>query len=116
MIKPMHRKFIREIIPKGSKTARLRRNIDTIQGHRVLLPDNAPWRDDFVAEFVKFPHGDFTDQIDATTQFLDWIRTQPRLERPPRPGLYAGLSSKGQSLTGALPNMPFPWIKTAVRY
>ena len=101
VMKRVHRKLIHEIIPKGSKTARLRRNIDTILGHRILLPENAPWRDDFVAEFVKFPHGDFTDQIDATTQFLDWIRTHPRLERPPQPGLCAGVNSKGQSLTGA---------------
>jgi predicted phage terminase large subunit-like protein len=115
MMKPKHRKRIHEIAPKGSKTARLRRNIDTILSRRILLPEDAPWCDDFVAEFVKFPRGDFTDQVDATTQFLDWIRTDPKLERPPQPGLCAGVNSKGQPLTGAS-NAPFPRITTKVRY
>ena len=111
-----YRKRIHEITPKGSKTSRLRRHVDTILDHRILLPENAPWRDEFVAEFVEFPHGDFTDQVDATTQFLDWIPAHPSLERPPQPGLCAGVNSRGQPLTGAPPNAPFPKIVTTVRY
>jgi predicted phage terminase large subunit-like protein len=116
LMKPKHRKLIHEITPKGSKTARLRRHIDTILAHRILLPENAAWRDEFVAEFVEFPHGDFTDQVDATTQYLDWKPAHPTLERPLQPGLCVGVDSKGQPLTGAPPNAPFPRIARAVRW
>ena len=116
VMKRKHRKLIHEISPKGSKTTRLRRNIDTVLGHRILLPENASWRDEFVAEFVEFPHGNFTDQVDATTQFLDWIPTHSCLERPPQPGLCVGVDSSGQPLTGAPPNVPFPRVATAIGY
>jgi predicted phage terminase large subunit-like protein len=112
-VMPKHRKRIHEITPKGSKTARLRLHIDTILGRRILLPENASWRAEFIAEFVEFPHGDFTDQVDATTQFLDWIPTHSSPERSPQPGLCVGVNSRGQLLTSALPNAPFPRIATA---
>jgi predicted phage terminase large subunit-like protein len=67
-----HGHLIVPVEPDGrSKSARLRVHAETILAKRIHLPAEAPWRDDFVAEFVEFPRGKFTDQIDATTQFLD---------------------------------------------
>jgi predicted phage terminase large subunit-like protein len=106
--------IIHEVIPKGSKTSRLRRNIDTILARKIVLPESAAWRAEFIAEFVAFPHGDFTDQVDATTQYLDWIGGNPLLERPPQPGLCAGIGFDGRQLsTNALsctPRMQAPGI------
>lgn len=64
--------LIRPIEPDGrSKSARLLVHADAILSKRVSLPALAPWRDAFVQEFCSFPKGKFTDQVDATTQFLD---------------------------------------------
>jgi hypothetical protein len=49
------------------------------------VPDRVSWRDEFIAEFVEFPHGDFTDQVDAATQYLDYMTGKPHLIMlPPR--------------------------------
>jgi hypothetical protein len=99
MMKPKYQRLVHEVTPKGSKTSRLRRHIDTILAQQIVLPGNATWRDEFVAEFVAFPHGVFTDQVDATTQYLDWIGVNPQLERPSQPGLGAAIGSDGRQLS-----------------
>ena len=75
LISDLTRRFgqlIRPIDPDGrSKSARLLTHADTILSKRICLPALAPWREDFIAEFCSFPKGKFTDQVDATTQFLD---------------------------------------------
>jgi predicted phage terminase large subunit-like protein len=100
VLKRKHHKLIHEITPKGSKTARLRQHIDAILAHRIVLPNNILWLAEFVSEFVEFPHGDFTDQVDATTQYLGWVSDHPVLERPPQPGLCVAVNSRGLRLTG----------------
>ena len=61
-------KLVIPIDPDGrSKSARLRVHAETIIAKRIYLPADVSWRNDFVAEFVEFPHGKFTDQVDATT-------------------------------------------------
>jgi hypothetical protein len=47
------------------------------------LPDEAEWREEFIEEFKLFPKGEFTDQIDATTQYLDFMRHRRHLQMPP---------------------------------
>lgn len=67
-----HAKLVVPVDPDGrSKSARLRVHAKTIIGKRIHLPADAPWREDFVSEFVTFPRGAFTDQVDAATQLLD---------------------------------------------
>jgi predicted phage terminase large subunit-like protein len=99
VMKHKHQRLIHKVTPRGSKTSRLRRNIDTILARKIVLPESAAWRDEFIAEFVAFPHGDFTDQVDATTQYLDWIGGNPPLERPPQPGLGAAIGFGGRQLS-----------------
>jgi predicted phage terminase large subunit-like protein len=98
-MKPKYQRLVHEVTPKGSKTSRLRRHIDTILAQQIVLPENAAWRDEFVAEFVEFPHGEFADQVDAATQYLDWIGVNSQLERPPQPGLGAAIGSDGRQLS-----------------
>jgi predicted phage terminase large subunit-like protein len=138
-----HRKLVIAIDPDGrSKSARLRAHAETIIAKRIHLPAEVPWRDDFVEEFVEFPRGKFTDQVDATTQLLDRADELARLEpRPARggavlagnsmnrqktitpsptestPGLIAGTHSDGRRMTGRHPSkVSFPYVKTKVRY
>jgi predicted phage terminase large subunit-like protein len=78
-----NRDLIREITPDGSKRSRLLRHVDAILARRILLPRTAPWAEDFVAECVAFPSGGFTDQVDAMTQYLDFMGAHPVLKAPP---------------------------------
>ena len=75
LISDLSRKYGHLVIPIDpdgrSKSARLRVHAETIMAKRIYLPAEASWRDDFIAEFIEFPHGQFADQVDATTQFLD---------------------------------------------
>ena len=84
------------IDPDGrSKSARLRVHAETIIAQRIHLPADEPWRDDFVAELVEFPRGQFTDQVDATTQFLDYAGELAKL-KPTAPGRRRHLDTEQQ--------------------
>jgi predicted phage terminase large subunit-like protein len=137
-----HADLLIPIDPDGrSKSARLRAHAETIIAKRIHLPAEAPWQDDFVEEFVEFPHGAFTDQVDATTQFLDRAGDLARLEPRPAPGgavltpnsmpqqrriipssagsapgLMAGTHSDGRPMAGSRSRVPFAYVKTKVRY
>jgi predicted phage terminase large subunit-like protein len=84
---PKLAKLVIPVEPDGrSKSARLRVHVKTILAKRIHLPADEPWRDEFVAEFVGFPHGRFTDQVDATTQFLDHAKELAKLKPAPQTG------------------------------
>ncbi len=48
-----------------------------IEAGYVLLPERAPWLQDFQSEILQFPRGRHDDQVDSLSQFLMWI-TKPR--------------------------------------
>lgn len=62
--------------PHGSKAARLAAVSPQIEAGNVYVPDPAvaPWAGDYVEEFAAFPSGANDDQVDATSQALDWLR------------------------------------------
>jgi predicted phage terminase large subunit-like protein len=67
-----------EIVPDSrSKKARLREHAPKILSRHISLPADAAWRNEFIDEFVRFPHGEFDDQVDAATQYLDWVSRTP---------------------------------------
>ena len=78
-----------------SKTARLIAHVPLIRRGRIYLPESALWRTDYIKEFVEFPTGQFDDQIDATTQYLDWISVNPIPDLPPKQAICAGVGSNG---------------------
>ncbi len=45
-----------------------------IESGRVYLPHHASWLSAFEDEILQFPHGKHDDQVDALTQFLDFMR------------------------------------------
>jgi predicted phage terminase large subunit-like protein len=55
---------------------------DFIEAGRVWLPKNAKWLNEFVDELAHFPNGKFTDQTDALTMALQFMKlNQLRHER-----------------------------------
>jgi predicted phage terminase large subunit-like protein len=96
-IRPQVGMEICAITPVEDKVTRLRRHQKTIRDGVVLLPQHAPWRDEFVNELTTFPYATFDDQVDAMTQFLEWIARNAVMKRPPR-AVAAGMSGNGLAL------------------
>lgn len=67
---------------RDSKAVRLNDHRSKILGKKIFLPEDAAWREGYVAEFIGFP-GEFDDQVDATTQFLDYLATNPMIPAAP---------------------------------
>jgi phage terminase large subunit-like protein len=40
---------------------------------RVFLRRPVPWLNDYIAELTGFPNTKYDDQVDSTTQFLDYM-------------------------------------------
>lgn len=94
------------VTPDGrSKSERLQAHMGILRQQRILTPDDAHWRSAFVSEFVAFP-GDFTDQVDATTQFLDYMAANPRLEPAAKRALGVASGSFGPITPQAQPLRP----------
>ena len=64
---------IEPITPHGDKVGRLLQHRNAIRSGIVALPEGARWVAEFIDELIQFPYGHFDDQVDAMTQFLDWI-------------------------------------------
>lgn len=60
--------------PKGDKVTRVARISPMVEAGRVALPRSAPWLADFEREVVGFPHAPHDDQVDAFSQYLNWVR------------------------------------------
>lgn len=60
------------IVPDRDKVVRLEGQSASIEGGCLVLPQSAPWLDDFRDELLAFPHGKFDDQVDSVSQFLQW--------------------------------------------
>ena len=61
------------IAPEGDKLTRLSAQSAQIEAGRVWLPQQAPWLADFERELLTFPLSAHDDQVDSTSQFLNWI-------------------------------------------
>lgn len=64
---------------KMEKEVRLLAQTSLFEGGNVLLPESAPWRETYVTEITCFPSTKYDDQVDSTSQALDYMRTSNRL-------------------------------------
>lgn len=64
--------------PVGDKVSRLVCQTAVIERGDVHLPEAAPWLDDFRKEVLQFPHGKNDDQVDALSQFLNYMTERHR--------------------------------------
>ena len=53
-----------------------------VEAGKVYLPAEAPWLNDFVNELAAFPTGLHDDQVDSTTQALNYFREQSFARTP----------------------------------
>jgi predicted phage terminase large subunit-like protein len=85
---------IKMIVPQGPKAVRFINHLGTIRDKNIFLPENAIWREAFVAEVIGFP-GEFDDQVDAMTQYLDFMDTDPviPLQAPRESGIAIAFAS-----------------------
>lgn len=63
---------------QDSKEFRFDAVTPTFEAGLVYLPDRAIWLPDYEKELLAFPLGKYDDQVDATSQYLDWARTKGR--------------------------------------
>jgi predicted phage terminase large subunit-like protein len=61
--------------PRSDKITRFAAVSAMLEAGRVVLPEQAAWLADFESEIFAFPGGEHDDQIDALTQYLDWLRS-----------------------------------------
>ncbi len=60
--------------PQGDKIMRLSAQTAMIENGFVHLPQEVPWLDGYIHELLTFPKGRYDDQVDSTSQALDWYR------------------------------------------
>lgn len=62
------------IMPCNDKIVRASACSPTIEGGLCWLPNAAPWLVDYESELRNFPNSSTKDQVDSTSQFLNWAK------------------------------------------
>lgn len=87
---------------KGSKYARFEAVSPMFVAGNVFIPDpsTTPWVNDFIEELVTFPFGSHDDQVDATSQAIDYLRdkVQPFTENM-IPRRITSISKRGERIS-----------------
>jgi predicted phage terminase large subunit-like protein len=60
------------IAPSSDKLSRMMAQTPKLEAGSLILPRSAPWQADFKSEYLGFPSGQYDDQMDALSQFLEW--------------------------------------------
>ena len=60
--------------PTMDKIMRMHSVTSTIENSFVHLPEQAAWLADYLHELTSFPQGKHDDQVDSTSQALDWFK------------------------------------------
>ena len=58
----------------SDKTARARAAAPTAEAGKIWIMRDAPWARLYIDELCNFPKSEFTDQVDSTTQFINWAK------------------------------------------
>ncbi len=74
--------------PDRDKIVRLEGQTAVIEAGHVVLPQTAPWLEDFLAEILAFPYGRHDDQVDSMSQFLGWA-VEHQITSTPRAIVYS---------------------------
>ena len=68
--------------PERDKLARLLAQAARFEAGQIHLPENAPWLATYLNELLGFPNAPHDDQIDATSQALNWLTARTPINRP----------------------------------
>lgn len=69
------------IKPQGDKLQRLSSASPFIEAGNLILPSNAEWLIDFENELLGFPNTKHDDQVDALSQFINWMLGKERMRK-----------------------------------
>lgn len=64
---------VKEIKPVDTKVMRMNAQTAQIESGFVYLPTGAPWLAQYLSEMTTFPFSKHDDQVDSTSQALEWI-------------------------------------------
>ena len=65
---------IKKYVPTMDKVMRLHSVTNMIENGSVHLPEKAFWIGEYLHELAIFPNGKYDDQVDSTSQALDWFK------------------------------------------
>ncbi len=63
-------------LPDADKVTRLQRVTPLLEAGRLAVPTHASWMPDFERELLEFPDSAHDDQVDALSQYLNWLRSK----------------------------------------
>jgi predicted phage terminase large subunit-like protein len=63
-------------VPGSNKHMRLDAQSIKFESGKVLLPSDAPWLEEYELELTGFPGAKYDDQVDSTTQALEYLGTK----------------------------------------
>jgi predicted phage terminase large subunit-like protein len=64
---------VRAIKPERDKQTRMANQTGLMETGRVFIPAEASWLPDYLHELTVFPSGRYDDQVDSTSQALQWL-------------------------------------------
>jgi predicted phage terminase large subunit-like protein len=65
---------VKRFKPEYDKVMRLHAQTATIENGFVYLPQEGHWLAEYVREMTTFPNGKYDDQVDSTSQALEWVK------------------------------------------
>ena len=65
--------YTRSIHPENDKIMRMHAQTAMIEAGRVYLPHSADWLNEYIRELCLFPSSRHDDQVDSTSQALQWM-------------------------------------------
>jgi predicted phage terminase large subunit-like protein len=68
--------------PRYDKEARFLAQSARFEAGQVHVPQDAPWLAEWLNELLAFPNGRHDDQVDSTSQALDYMTGRTRFENP----------------------------------
>lgn len=64
---------LKPVIPRLDKETRFSQITGQIEGGRLFVPEEAPWKSEFLSQLFAFPNGKYDDMVDALSQLLRWF-------------------------------------------
>jgi predicted phage terminase large subunit-like protein len=74
---------VKAVKPILSKADRLRQHVDVFANGRIRVPEGRPSSEVYVDELMLFEEAGYSDQVDATTQYLDYAKERMGLAFTP---------------------------------
>jgi hypothetical protein len=92
----------------ADKVMRMHSVSSTIENGFVHIPTQGEWLPEYLHELSIFPNGKYDDQVDSTSQALDWVKNGI-----PRYGLLEYYRQEAERLQTESPNIHSPFVSRA---